>query len=318
MADDRFDIAQHPTAGTGDVACAFRDFLAWLADIRRYSPNTVEAYRRDVTDFLMFLCDHLGDPPSLDDLSGLRVMDFRSWLATLAKRGSKNVSRARNLSSVRGFFRFLRKQNLARNDQLLLVKSPKVPNAIPKPLTIADADLLISSVGDFEMQEWMAKRNIALLTLLYGCGLRIAEALALNEKDAPTGDAMKVLGKGNKERFVPVLPVVRDAIADYLALSPYAGEPDGPLFRGARGGRLNQDSARKPIRMLRVALGLPDTATPHALRHSFATHLLAAGGDLRAIQELLGHASLVSTQRYTEVDTVRMMAEYSKAHPRAR
>lgn len=318
MSDDRFDMSLHPTAGDGAVALAFRGFLSWLSDERRYSPKTVVAYSRDLTDFLTFLSEHLGGPPSLSDLAGLQLMEFRAWLASLARAEIKDISRARKLSAIRTFFGYLRKRKLVENDRVLLIRSPKVPHSVPKPLSVPDAQLLIDQAGDFETVPWVAKRNVALLTLLYGCGLRIAEALALKEKQAPTGEAMKVLGKGNKERFVPVLPVVRQAIADYLAESPYAGQPDGPLFRGVRGGQLNQDSARIPIRMLRVTLGLPETATPHALRHSFATHLLSAGGDLRAIQELLGHASLSSTQRYTEVDTARLMIEYEKAHPRAR
>lgn len=318
MADDRFDLSQHPVIGDGPVAKAYRAFLTWLNDERRLSPHTVSAYSRDVEDFLTFLTRHLGAPPELSDLADLRQLDFRSWLARLSEGGVQDISRARKLSSIRTFFRYLRKRGLVENDRLNLVRAPKIPHSVPKPLSVPDAELLMESAGDFETEEWVAKRNVALMTLLYGCGLRIAEALALNEGQAPDGDAMRVLGKGNKERFVPVLPVVRDAIAAYLTESPFAGDPDGPLFRGVRGGRLNQDSARKPIRMLRVALGLPDTATPHALRHSFATHLLAGGGDLRAIQELLGHASLSTTQRYTEVDTARLMAEYARAHPRAK
>lgn len=318
MAEDRFDLSLHPTAGDGDVAQAYRAFLTWLSDERRCSPQTLTAYGRDVAGFLGFLSDHLGGPPALVDLDGLRQLDFRSWLAALARDGNQDISRARKLSAVRTFFRYLRKRGLASNDRLSLVRAPKIPHGVPKPLSVPDAETLIDSIGDFETEEWTARRNVALVTLLYGCGLRIAEALALNEKDAPDGEAMKILGKGNKERFVPVLPAVREAIADYISVSPYAGDPDGPLFRGARGGRLHPDAARRPMKLVRTALGLPETATPHALRHSFATHLLAAGGDLRAIQELLGHASLSTTQRYTEVDSARMMAEYAKAHPRAR
>jgi integrase/recombinase XerC len=318
MAEDRFDLSLHPTAGDGPVAAAYRGFLTWLSAERRYSPKTLAAYGRDVADFLTFQSGHLGGPPALTDLAALEAADFRAWLADLAEREVSPVSRARKLSALRGFFGYLRREGLAANDRIWLIRSPKLPHAVPKPLSVPDAQALIEQVGDFATAPWIAKRDAALLTLLYGAGLRIAEALALNEADAPQGDALRVLGKGGKERFVPVLPAVRDAVADYLASSPYAGDPSGPLFRGARGGRLNPDSARLPIRKLRTALGLPETATPHALRHSFATHLLAAGGDLRAIQELLGHASLTSTQRYTEVDSARLMAEYTKAHPRAR
>lgn len=314
---DAFDLSLHPTAGDNAIANAYRDYLSWLANERRYSAKTVEAYARDVAGFLMFQANHLGAPPSPRDLEGLVQMDFRAWLAELARAENQNVSRARKLSSVRGFFKFLRKRGIVVNDRILLVKSPKIPRGVPKPLSVPDAENLIESAGDFEAEGWQRLRNVALLTLLYGCGLRIAEALALDEAEAPQGDRLRVLGKGNKERIVPVLPAVREAIHAYLSASPFSGEPDGPLFRGARGGRLNPDSARKPIRLLRMALGLPETATPHALRHSFATHLLSAGGDLRAIQELLGHASLSSTQRYTEVDSKRLMQEYAKAHPRA-
>lgn len=314
---DAFDLSLHPTSGDNAVAAAYQDFLSWLSKERRYSPKTVEAYGRDIAGFLSFQAHHLGGPPSPRDLEGMVQMDFRAWLADLARAENQNVSRARKLSSVRTFFRFLRKRGIARNDRILLVKSPKVPHGVPKPLSVPDAETLLDAAGDFAPEEWQRLRNVALLTLLYGCGLRIAEALSLNETDAPRGDRLRVLGKGNKERIVPVLPVVRDAIAAYMAVNPYGGEAHGPLFRGARGGRLNPDAARKPIRQLRGVLGLPETATPHALRHSFATHLLAGGGDLRAIQELLGHASLSSTQRYTEVDSHRLMREYAKAHPRA-
>ena len=318
MSDDRLDFWLYPAADDGTVAQAYGAFLTWLADERRCSPETLTAYGRDVAGFLAFLSEHLGGPPSLKDLDGLQRLDFRSWLATLTRDGNQNVSRARKLSALRTFFRFLRKRGLASNDRLALVRSPRVPRGVPKPLSVPDAETLLESVGDFETDEWIARRNVALVTLLYGCGLRIAEALSLDEKDVPKGESMKILGKGNKERFVPVLPAVRQAVADYLAVNPFAGNPPGPLFRGARGGRLHPDTARRTIKLARAALDLPETATPHALRHSFATHLLAAGGDLRAIQELLGHASLSTTQRYTDVDTARIMAEYNRAHPRAR
>lgn len=318
MAEDRFDISLHPTAGDGAVAEAYRGFLGWLIDEKRYSTETLDAYAGDVSGFLSFLSEHLGGPPSLRDLEDLRPMDFRAWLAQLANRDIQATSRARKLSALRTFFRFLRKRGLAQNDKLSLVRSPKIPHAVPKPLNQPDTETLIDAVGSYEDEKWVGLRNVALLTLLYGCGLRIAEALSLNEKDAPTGDAMRVLGKGNKERFVPVLPVVRDAIAAYVTACPFTGDPDNPLFFGVKGGRLNPDSARRPIRQLRSALNLPETATPHALRHSFATHLLAEGGDLRAIQELLGHASLSTTQRYTEVDTARLLDVYKTAHPRAK
>lgn len=318
MPDDRFDISLHPTIGDGDVARAFRGFLEWLRFERRYSAMTLDAYQGDVSKFLTFLTDHLGRAPTLSDLGGLRLMDFRAWLSSLASDGMSATSRARKLSAVRGFFRYLSKKGLAKNDHITLVRSPKIPHAIPKALSVPDAEGLVDAAGEMEDEPWVAKRNIAILTLLYGCGLRIGEALSLNERDAPAGDSMRVTGKGGKDRFVPVLPVVRDALDDYLRISPFAGDPDGPLFRGKRGKRLRRDAVAKVIQSLRGVLGLPDTATPHALRHSFATHLLAGGGDLRAIQELLGHASLSTTQRYTEVDTAKLLSEYAKAHPRER
>jgi len=318
MLEDRFDISLDPTAGEGDVADCFRGFLEWLRVERRYSDLTLEAYQADVSRFLHFISEHLGGPPRLTDLEELRLMDFRAWLSSLATDGISATSRARKLSAVRGFFRYLAKKGLAKNDHITLVRSPKTPHAIPKPLSVPDAENLVEAAGEMEDEPWVAKRNIAILTLLYGCGLRIGEALGLDERDAPTGDSMRITGKGGKDRFVPVLPVVRDALEDYLRISPFAGDPDGPLFRGKRGRRLRRDAVSKAIQSLRGVLGLPDTATPHALRHSFATHLLAAGGDLRAIQELLGHASLSTTQRYTEVDTAKLLSEYAKAHPRGR
>ena len=227
-------------------------------------------------------------------------------------------STARALSVLRSFFRFLERTDRARNDAIGAVRTPRLPHSVPKPVAAGDALAIVAQAGDTTRKKpWVAARDTALLLLLYGAGLRIDEALSLNEDRAPSGDSLRVLGKGGKERIVPILPAVREAVAAYKRACPYV-VPGGPLFLGARGGRLNAGVVQRELRRIRGALGLPETATPHALRHSFATHLLQAGGDLRAIQELLGHASLSTTQRYTEVDTARLVAVYNDAHPRAR
>jgi integrase/recombinase XerC len=232
-------------------------------------------------------------------------------------------STARALSVVRNFFRFLAKHGRVNNAVLSTVRTPRLPRAVPKALTVGEAAEAVDAVGDLGGTPWLAKRDTAILALLYGCGLRLGEALALNRRDAPRADGgeiptLVVMGKGRKQRAVPVLPAVVAAIEDYMAACPFDGDGDTPLFRGARGARLNPRLVQLRLQHLRARLGLPDSATPHALRHSFATHLLAGGGDLRAIQELLGHASLSTTQRYTEVDTAALLAVYDRAHPRAR
>lgn len=300
------------------VVSAIDDWRAWLVGERRASPHTLDAYGRDMAAFLAFMAEHLGFPPGLNDLGALRVADFRSWLTRRAGDGLTRTSTARAMSTVRGFFRFLDRRGQLHNPALAAVRTPKVPKSVPKALDIAEALETVEAVADFADELWIAKRDVAVLTLLYGCGLRIGEALALNRNQAPADDSLRVTGKGNKERIVPVLPVVRDAIADYLATCPYGLEPDGPLFVGARGKRLSARVVQLQMQKVRLMLGLPETATPHALRHSFATHLLAGGGDLRTIQELLGHASLSTTQRYTDVDSARLLAVYNATHPRAR
>ena len=291
---------------------------SWLAHQRRASPHTVEAYGRDLAAFVAFLAEHLGGPPDLEALGSLRPADLRAWLARRARDGLARSSTARALSVVRGFFRYCERNGLARAAAFGAVRTPRLPRPVPKPLSVADAAEVIDKVAVLSEVPWLARRDAAILTLLYGCGLRIGEALGLKRRDAPLGETLRVVGKGRKERLVPVLPIVRAAIADYLASCPYDPGPYGPLFLGARGGALDPAIVQKQMRALRVWLGLPETATPHALRHSFATHLLAAGGDLRAIQELLGHASLSTTQRYTEVETDQLVAVYERAHPRAR
>ncbi|MGB8843435.1 MAG: tyrosine recombinase XerC, partial [Aliidongia sp.] len=222
-------------------------------------------------------------------------------------------------SVLRGFFRFLDRRGYAKNDALSVLRGPRLPRAVPKPLSIEDAAAALDAADLGQGEAWISARDGAILTLLYGSGLRLGEALDLTRREAPLPGlaTLTITGKGNKQRLVPLLPVVGEAVAAYLALCPYRLAPDGPLFVGQRGGQLNPRMVQRLMEQLRVSLGLPETATPHALRHSFATHLLGGGGDLRAIQELLGHASLSTTQRYTEIDAAGLMAVYAKAHPRA-
>jgi integrase/recombinase XerC len=294
---------------------------AWLACLdgeRRLAPNTLRAYRRDLTAFLSFLAGHLGGPPDLRALAELAPADIRAYLALRSGQGFERPSTARAMATIRSFFRFLDRRGLAHVPAVHAIRTPRMLRSLPKPLTERDALDAVSTIADLSDEPWIARRDVALLMLLYGCGLRIGEALALDRCQAPTGDTLLVEGKGGKQRIVPVLPTVRKAIAAYLAACPHDAGASGPLFLGARGARLDPAVAQKQVRRLRTPLGLPETATPHALRHSFATHLLAGGGDLRTIQELLGHASLSTTQRYTDVDSTRLAAIHRAAHPRAR
>ncbi len=307
-----------PGAAAPDAAAAVEDFLIWLRDERRSSAHTVSAYTHDLSTFFAFLADHLGGPAGLAALGSLRAADFRGYLARRRQDGLSNASIARTLSVVRTFFRHLEMTDVLRNPALATVRSPKLPHAVPKPLSVTAAAAAREEIGLLNEEPWVAARDAAVITLLYGCGLRISEALSLDRGAAPLGASLVVTGKGNKQRLVPVLPIVRDAVEAYLALCPWGLEPSDPLFVGVRGKRLNPGIVQLAMRKVRAVLGLDETATPHALRHSFATHLLGAGGDLRTIQELLGHASLSTTQRYTEVDTERLLSVYSAAHPRAK
>jgi integrase/recombinase XerC len=309
-------LARYPAAD--DLRAAIGLWAGWLAGERRASAHTVAAYGRDLVFFLEFLTEHTGELPSLAAISTLRPADFRAYLARRAGEGIERRSLARGLSVLRGFVRFLQRRGLASTTALAALRSPKLPHSIPKPLTIDDAAESLAAAGEVAANQWQGTRDTAILTLLYGCGLRLSEALGLSRAEAPLGETLVITGKGGKQRFVPVLPAVSKAIADYLAACPFALTKEGPLFVGARGGPLNPRLVQRQVEALRGFLGLPETATPHALRHSFATHLLGAGGDLRAIQELLGHASLSTTQRYTAVETERLLAVYDAAHPRAR
>ena len=309
-------------AATPEVAAEMVRWLAQLSTERRMSPKTLDAYGRDVRQFLTFMAEHLGGAPSLNKLAKLTPQDVRAFMAARRSDDISSRSLMRALAGVRSFARFLERNGKGKVGALAAVRAPKVPKTLPKPLHIAaakqvsDADL---RAGE-EREPWVLARDAAVLALLYGSGLRISEALGLKRGDVPTpgrGDAITVTGKGNKQHMVPLLPQVTQLIADYVAICPYDLPADGPLFVGARGGPLSPRIVQLVMERLRGALSLPDSATPHALRHSFATHLLSRGGDLRAIQELLGHASLSTTQVYTGIDTERLLDDDASAHPRA-
>jgi integrase/recombinase XerC len=290
-------------------------FLEWLGRERRAAPLTVEAYGADIAGFLGFLTQHLGGEPDLAALASLRVADLRAWLAAQASTGAGNATRARHLSAVRALFRFLARRHGVDNPALKLIATPRGKPPVPRALRTGEAREVTERIAEMSDAATMQARDTALFTLLYGCGLRIAEALALDVRDALV-ETLRVVGKGGKERIVPVLPVVREAIAAWLTQHPDR-RPEVPLFLGARGGRLDAAVAQRTLRHFRRLYGLPEHATPHALRHSFATHLLAGGADLRSIQDLLGHASLSTTQRYTAVDETRLVEVWRNAHPRA-
>ena len=304
---------------TPGLAKAVEHWRRHLSSERRLSPNTVEAYSRDAEQFLRFLTGHLGNPPTLADMNNLATTDIRAFMAQRRNDGAGSRTLARSIAGIRSLIGFLEKDGHANGAAIRAIRPPRQTRTLPKPLPKAAARDVIAVENALDDEPWIAARNAAILALLYGSGLRISEALAIKRSEAPRGpnDALRVRGKGNKERIVPVLPVVAAAIASYLRQCPYSPGHGGPLFVGARGGLLNPRMVQRAMEKLRGALGLASTATPHALRHSSATHLLANGGDLRAIQELLGHASLSTTQMYTAVDTERLMDVYEKAHPRA-
>lgn len=309
------DISR-PSAPGGSAAR--EAYLAWLEQERHAAPHTLRAYGHALAGFLGFLTRHLGQEPDLAALSALRVQDARAWLAHLAGEKLAPASRAQHLSAVRGFFRFLNRRFGVDATAIRLVATARLRPALPRALSVGQARDVAAHVGDMTDDPALRARDTALFCLLYGSGLRISEALALDVRDATAlgkNQTLTVAGKGSKTRIVPVLPAVREALEACLALHPRAA-PDAPLFLGARGGRLDQAVARKVLRDYRRLAGLPEHATPHALRHSFATHLLAGGGDLRSIQELLGHASLSTTQRYTAVDEAGLLAVWRRTHPR--
>ncbi len=292
---------------------------AWRRDlgaIRRLADNTLEAYGRDVGQFLVFLSGHTGGTVTLAVLGGLRPADIRAFLARRRADALGARSLARALAAIRSFFRFLEREGVLAVTALDSIRTPRQPRSIPKALTVGEATQSIAVTAELEDTPWVAARDMAVLSLLYGAGLRISEALAVTRADLES-DSLRVVGKGGKQRQVPLIAPVRRAIALYLELCPYHPDRGEPVFRGKKGGPLSPRLIQLRMQQLRGALGLPPSASPHALRHSFATHLLGRGGDLRAIQELLGHASLSTTQIYTAVDTDRLLEAYRTAHPRA-
>ena len=292
-------------------------WLASLSDARRLSPHTLRAYAATIERFDDFLHRHLGGTPTASALSALSPADFRAFLAMRRAEGLANSSAAREVSALRTFFAWARRSQGLACDGIAGLKSPRLARRLPRAVSPTDATGLVAAVGDAAQAPWIAARDTAVLLLLYGAGLRIAEALALTGAVLPLGTTISVTGKRNKTRIVPLLPVVAEAVMAYVAITPWPPSRDAPLFRGVRGGPLDAGIVRAAIRAARPALGLPASATPHALRHSFATHLLARGADLRSIQDLLGHASLSSTQIYTAVDAAQLLDVYRNAHPRA-
>ena len=303
------------------ISPAARDALQrWLEGqkaLHGAAANTIDAYCRDVGDFLAFIAGHKGGAHGIAPLLNLSVSDMRAWMVHTRGTGVGPRSLARKLSAVKSFFRWLAEREAADVSAVLSARSPRFQRKLPRPLAEDAARAMIDTVEVSHKERWVAIRDMAVITLLYGCGLRISEALGLDGRDAPLPDVLRIIGKGGKERIVPVIAPARAAVERYLAESPWPREDDQPLFRGVRGGRLSPRAVQLAMERARASLGLPASATPHAMRHSFATHLLSAGGDLRAIQELLGHASLSTTQAYTGVDQARLMEVYDRAHPKA-
>jgi integrase/recombinase XerC len=301
------------------AAALLAQWIAHLRDERRFAANSIDAYERDVGAFLGFLAGHLGGEPSGRDLAELEPRDLRAYLA-FRRQGpdalqDRSISRA--LAAIRSFYRYIERRHGLANARLALVRGPRLKRSLPRPVSEAGARDLIAEAQSTATEPWIGARDAALITLLYAAGLRISEALALDGGDLPLPETLRILGKGGKERLVPLIAPARDAVARYAALCPFALTEDAPLFRAARGGALSPRMAQALMERLRVRLGMPSSATPHALRHAFATHLLANGGDLRAIQELLGHESLSTTQTYTSVEAQKILQSYRSAHPRA-
>ncbi|WIY52622.1 tyrosine recombinase XerC [Devosia sp. YIM 151766] len=306
-----------------DSAFATDDFIrerisAWLRDlgsVKRLAPKTLEAYNRDLSQFMSFLATHMGGPVTLQSLQELRGADIRAFMARRRTESLGSRSLARVLSALKSFFGFLEREGILASEALNVIRTPRIAPSLPKALTIVEARQTIATTGQMEERPWVAARDMAVISLCYGAGLRISEALALTRSDLEA-DTLRVTGKGGRMRMVPLIAPVRQAIDTYLGLVPFKLWPEEPLFRGVRGGVLSPRLIQLRMQQLRSALGLPPSATPHALRHSFATHLLGKGGDLRSIQELLGHASLSTTQIYTAVDTEHLLESYARAHPR--
>ena len=306
---------------TNFISSAARDAIQqWLDHeraIKASADNTIAAYAKDVTKFIAFMTKHRAESQGLRALFDIHSRDMRSWMANERSRGVSSRSLARALSAVKSFFRWLGERHNLEPTAVLLSRSPKFEPKLPRPMEIKAARKMIETVELQAQENWVAARDSAVLTVLYGCGLRISEALSLKGADTPLSEVIRIMGKGGKERIVPVLPITKAAVARYVELCPFQMEEHLPLFRGVRGGALSPRLVQKGMQIARMQLGLPATATPHAMRHSFATHLLNAGGDLRTIQDLLGHNSLSTTQTYTSVDSSHLMQVYNASHPKA-
>ena len=302
---------------SGPLPGLLEEWISAQSDLAAASENTVAAYRRDVSGFIEFLTGHLGGEVRGADLESVGLREMRAWMARERMRGVTPRTLARELSAVKSFFRWAGEKRGFDPVGVLMVKSPKFQRSLPRPLSESAARNAMEFAGKATGEKWVAARDEAVVALMYGCGLRVSEALSLAWRDLPIPDALRVRGKGGKERIVPVIPATREAVRKYAELCPHACEAEEPLFLGSRGGPLNQRTVRKTLEQVRISLGLPQTATPHAMRHSFATHMLKYSGDLRAIQELLGHASLSTTQAYTAVEQSQLRKVYERAHPRA-
>jgi integrase/recombinase XerC len=300
-----------------DLQQQLRAWLDYLEHEKRVSRHTFRAYSSDISQFITFLADHIGQPPALHNIADAHIRDFRAWLSRKAMDGAGNASRARSLSGLKNLLSWLDKNSILHNAAINTVRSPKLPRKLPRPLQEGQTFDLLDNAGINAKLDWIGYRDRALFTLLYGAGLRIDEALSLNISDIPPqGQPLRITGKGRKQRIVPLLDQIRDALQIYLDQSPFPQEKTTPIFVGKQGKRLHQGVAQKSMRDLRASLGLPETATPHALRHSFATHLLQKGANLREIQELLGHASLSTTQRYTDINAEELIRIHKAAHRR--
>lgn len=302
------------------VSPAASALLAEWLDVKKsvqgLSENSATAYQTDVLSFFAFMTQHLGTPLGIATLKTITIQDMRGWLAHERGRGIATRSLARELSAVKSFYHWLAEREKFDATAVLATRSPKFQKKLPRPVEPKAARAIIENIEIHSTEPWVALRDVAVITLLYGCGLRISEALSLTGKDFPLCSSLRIVGKGGKERVVPVLAVAQSAVQSYVDSCPYEVLPRSPLFFAIRGGALAPRAIQKTMASVRMQLGLPASATPHALRHSFATHLLSAGGDLRSIQELLGHASLSTTQTYTAVDTARLMEVYEQSHPR--
>ena len=296
----------------------YQDWLSNLKNLKGLSPNTISAYKRDIKKFILFLRNYLGNDPSIEDFKRLNNNSFRGYLAEQKNLGNSNVSIARQISSLKSFFNYLIKIKKFNSSPILNLKGPKQKKSLPRPIIADLAIQVIKEAKNIDDEKWIGQRNQTILILLYGCGLRISEALNLNYSNFTNEDYLIIKGKGNKERIVPMMDYIRKSIMKYLEICPYEFINDDPLFIGKRRKRLSPRIIQYALEKIRASLSLPETATPHALRHSFATHLLENGGDLRTIQELLGHSSLSTTQKYTKVENSQLLNIYTKTHPLAK